>query len=90
MSAPQKEWVLATLNDVQEALENTLTRLEKEPEDHEFADTAMEELTKVYAKLNFAINTMNMGPEAFDVLTDDELVGFPAQLPFIMTNVEEN
>ena len=67
MSAPQKEWVLATLNDVQEALENTLTRLEKEPEDHEFADTAMEELTKVY-----------------------ELVGFPAQLPFIMTNVEEN
>ncbi len=77
MSEVKKTWVLTTLNDVQERLEALIQTLEKEPEDYEFYDTATEGLTEVYAKLNFAVNTMRLGEAAFEEYDDDTLVAFP-------------
>lgn len=85
-----KEWLLATLGDLQECLDEALERLEREPDDHEFDDTALEEFHKLYAKLNFAYNTRELGQEAFGVLDDDELIGLPAgELPFLVTGLDE-
>ena len=40
------------------------------------------DLVEVYAKLNYAVNTAYLGSEALNVLTEDELVAWPAEMPF--------
>ena len=36
----------------------------------------------VYAKLNYAVNSAHLGPEALNVLTEDELIAWPSEMPF--------
>ena len=35
-----------------------------------------------YAKLNYAVNSAHLGPEALNVLTEDELIAWPSEMPF--------
>lgn len=74
------EWISATLNDAKEELENLITEIENHPDE---AQLLLEsEIAKVYAKLNYAYNSAELGPEALVTFDDDDLVSFPAILPF--------
>ncbi|WP_313953534.1 hypothetical protein [Accumulibacter sp.] len=73
------EWVLATLTDAMEALEEAVAELEADPE-------AIEELLPqmmpaIYAKLNYAWNSRELGAAALEQLDHDELIAFPKDLP---------
>jgi len=73
------EWVLTTLTDAVEALEEAIGELESDPE---AVDELLPQLMPaIYAKLNYAWNSRELGPEAIDKLDHDELVGFPKDLP---------
>ncbi|NQD37664.1 hypothetical protein HPT27_11565 [Permianibacter sp. IMCC34836] len=73
------DWVLTTLNDALSALEDVITELESDPES---IDELLPELMPaIYAKLNYAWNSRELGPEAIDKLDHNELIGFPKDLP---------
>ncbi|WP_291993357.1 hypothetical protein [Candidatus Accumulibacter sp. ACC003] len=73
------EWVLTTLTDAMEALEATIGELESDPE---AVDERLPQLLPaIYAKLNYAWNSRELGPEAIDKLDHDALIGFPKDLP---------
>ena len=73
------EWVLATLNDVMDALEDAVGELERSPK---AVDLLLPEVMPViYAKLNYAWNSRELGPEALDKIDHDALVAFPKDLP---------
>lgn len=73
------DWVLTTLNDALSALEDVVTELESDPES---VDELLPELMPaIYAKLNYAWNSRELGPEAIDKLDHNELIGFPKDLP---------
>lgn len=73
------EWVLTTLNDALSSLEDVVTELESDPES---VDELLPELmAMIYAKLNYAWNSRELGPEAIDKLDHNELIGFPKDLP---------
>lgn len=74
------EWSIATLSDAKEALEDLIAQLEDSPEEVE--DIINEAIVNVYAKLNYAYNSAEYGPETLMMLPDDELVAFPNLLPF--------
>ena len=78
------EWILATLNDAKESLENLIGYIEDEPEAaKEILD---EQIAAVYAKLNYAYNSAKDGPDALMKMDDDDLVSFPQVLPFQHSN----
>ena len=64
------EWLQATLNDASEALQDALQKVEND-------------LVHLYAKLNYAVNTARLGPAALDAMSEDELIGWPARMPFL-------
>ncbi|MCP5247389.1 MAG: hypothetical protein H6942_02415 [Candidatus Accumulibacter sp.] len=73
------EWVITTLTDAMEALEEVIGELEADPQ-------AIDELLPavmpaIYAKLNYAWNSRQLGPAAIDQLDHDDLVAFPKDLP---------
>ena len=73
------DWILTTLNDALSSLEDVVTELESDPES---VDELLPELMAVvYAKLNYAWNSRELGPEAIDKLDHNELIGFPKDLP---------
>lgn len=80
------EWISATLNDAKEELENLITEIENHPEEGQLLLES--EIAKVYAKLNYAFNSAELGPEALVTYDDDDLVSFPAILPFKHAAVE--
>ncbi|MFN4289324.1 MAG: hypothetical protein ACK4E7_00425 [Permianibacter sp.] len=72
------DWILTTLNDALSSLEDVVTELESDPDS---VDERLPELmATVYAKLNYAWNSRELGPEAIDKLDHDQLVGFPKDL----------
>ena len=72
------DWILTTLNDALSALEDAIVELESDPE---AVDELLPELmSMIYAKLNYAWNSRELGPEAIDKLDHDQLVGFPKDL----------
>ncbi len=72
------DWVLTTLNDALSALEDVITELESDPES---VDELLPELMPaLYAKLNYAWNSRELGPEAIDKLDHNALIGFPKDL----------
>jgi len=72
------DWILTTLNDALSSLEEVVTELESDPDS---VDELLPELmAMVYAKLNYAWNSRELGPEAIDKLDHDQLVGFPKDL----------
>ena len=73
MSEVSAPWLHATLADAAESL----------AADEETASELLRrDLVEVYAKLNYAVNTAYLGSEALNVLTEDELVAWPAEMPF--------
>lgn len=75
------EWFKATLADAGDALNEAIDKLE-EADQEEALDVYSHELANVYAKLNYALNTAHLGPEALDALTEDELIAWPINMPF--------
>ena len=56
--------------------------------DWETADELLRrDLVEVYAKLNYAVNTAHLGSDALSILSEDELMAWPADMPF--ATVEE-
>ena len=76
----QTDWLIATLQDASEALAAAIDSLERHPEEAE--EILSEEVAAAYAKLNYAVNTARLGAQALDVMEDDALVAFPAEMPF--------
>ena len=73
------DWILTTLNDALSALEDAVVELESDPDS---IDELLPELMPaIYAKLNYAWNSRELGPEAIDKLDHNELIGFPKDLP---------
>ncbi|MBE2257875.1 MAG: hypothetical protein IAE88_03405 [Rhodobacteraceae bacterium] len=73
------EWVITTLTDAMEALEEVIGELEADPQAiDELLPAAM---PAIYAKLNYAWNSRQLGPAAIDQLDHDDLVAFPKDLP---------
>lgn len=81
-------WLKATLEDAQEELENALARLNTES-----LATAEEvlnrDIVRVYAKLNYAVNTARLGQRALETMTDDELIAWPEGMPFAYPDGDE-
>ncbi len=74
------QWLLDALSDAAETLENAIARIESDP--RRAAGVLEHEIPELYAKLNFAVNTASLGPSAIDTVDHDELVAWPAGLPF--------
>lgn len=79
MSEVSAPWLHATLADAAESLAAALEKLEAHTDASELL---RRDLVEVYAKLNYAVNTAYLGSEALNVLTEDELVAWPAEMPF--------
>lgn len=74
------EWMLATLNDALGELQSTIDAIEAEPD--AAAELMPELLPAVYAKLNYAWNSRELGPAAIEQLEHDELIAWPGDFPF--------
>lgn len=81
MSEVSAPWLHATLADAAESLAAALEKLEAHTEETA-SELLRRDLVEVYAKLNYAVNTAYLGSEALNVLTEDELVAWPAEMPF--------
>lgn len=74
------DWVLATLTDALEALETAIEEIEADPD--AIDDLLPTAIPAVYAKLNYAWNSRELGAQAIDLVDHDELIAFPKDLPF--------
>lgn len=74
------EWLTETLKDAEEALAYAIQLLEENP--RKAAGVLEHEIPAVYAKLNYAVNTAAAGPAALETMEDDDLVAWPAGMPF--------
>ncbi|MBP3437861.1 MAG: hypothetical protein J6K46_00725 [Sutterella sp.] len=77
-----KEWLHATLNDACEALQDAMSKV-AEGDDEDAKEVLEHDLVHVYAKLNYAVNTARLGPAALSALSEDELIAWPARMPFL-------
>lgn len=74
------EWLTETLKDAEEALAYAIQLLEENP--RKAMGVLEHEIPAVYAKLNYAVNTASEGPAALATMDDDDLVAWPAGMPF--------
>lgn len=74
------EWLTETLKDAEEALAYAIQLLEENP--RKAMGVLEHEIPAVYAKLNYAVNTASEGPAALETMDDDDLVAWPARMPF--------
>lgn len=74
------EWLTETLKDAEEALAYAIQLLEENP--RKAMGVLEHEIPAVYAKLNYAVNTASEGPAALETMDDDDLVAWPAGMPF--------
>lgn len=79
------EWLQATLNDASEALQNALEKVENGDQE-DALEVLNRDLVHVYAKLNYAVNTARLGPAALDAMSEDELIAWPADMPFLTSD----
>lgn len=74
------QWMRDTLTDALETLQKAVTLLEEDPR---HARGVLEhEMVELYAKLNYAVNTAEIGPDAINTVDHDRLVAWPESLPF--------
>ena len=84
------EWLHATLTDAADTLQEALGKLEDAMDEETASEILRRDLVSVYAKLNYAVNSAHLGPEALNVLTEDELIAWPSEMPFAtMTELDE-
>lgn len=74
------EWLTETLKDAEAALAYAIQLLEENP--RKAMGVLEHEIPAVYAKLNYAVNTASEGPAALETMDDDDLVAWPAGMPF--------
>ena len=68
-------WLTDTLTDAQETLSQALSLLDKNPR---HAQGVLEhEIPALYAKLNYAVNTAYIGPNAVNILEHEKLTAWP-------------
>ena len=84
----QADWLTETLKDAEAALAYAIQLLEENP--RKAAGVLEHEIPAVYAKLNYAVNTASAGPAALETMEDDDLVAWPAGLPFKMREATDN
>ena len=77
-----REWLSVALTDALECLTEAIERLDAE-------EVLLEDVANVYAKLNFAVNTAETGPEAIDTTDHDQLISWPECMPFDRDFVED-
>lgn len=82
MSDISAQWIQATLSDAAEALQEALDKLEGHPDEETAEYILKHDLVNVYAKLNYAVNSARLGPAALSALSEDELIAWPAKMPF--------
>ncbi|MBM6703897.1 hypothetical protein H6A60_05285 [Sutterella massiliensis] len=82
MSDISAQWIQATLSDAAEALQEALDKLEEHPDEETAEYILKHDLVNVYAKLNYAVNSARLGPAALSALSEDELIAWPAKMPF--------
>ena len=87
MSEIDAAWLTETLKDAEEALAYAIQLIEENP--RKAAGVLEHEIPAVYAKLNYAVNTASVGAAGLETMTDDELVAWPAGLPFAAPAKEE-
>ena len=73
-------WLTETLKDAEETLAYVIAQLEENP--RKARGLLEHEIPSLYAKLNYAVNTASLGPAALESMDDDDLVAWPAGLPF--------
>ena len=78
--AMEADWVIATLTDALEALASVIEDAESDPDS--LAELLPLAIPAVYAKLNYAWNSRELGPQAIETIDHDALVAFPRDLPF--------
>ena len=78
----RSQWIQATLSDAAEALQEALDKLEEHPDEETAEYILKHDLVNVYAKLNYAVNSARLGPAALSALSEDELIAWPAKMPF--------
>lgn len=76
----EREWLIATLSDTLECLQDCIDRLEDER--HTPEDVLLEDVANVYAKLNYAVNSAELGPEAINEMDHNALISWPESMPF--------
>ncbi len=82
MSDISAQWIQATLSDAAEALQEALDKLEEHPDEETAEYILKHDLVNVYAKLNYAVNSARLGSAALSALSEDELIAWPAKMPF--------
>lgn len=76
----QSDWLLDTLMDAEQSLATAIALIKENPRkargvlEHEVAET--------YAKLNYAVNTAYIGPNAINEMDHDALIAWPEAMPF--------
>lgn len=74
------QWLTDTLTDVQETLGKALDLLQSDPR---HAQGVLEhEIPALYAKLNYAVNTARIGPDAINTLDHEALTAWPSAEKF--------
>lgn len=74
------QWFKDTLTDAAETLSHAINLIEEDPRR---AEGVLEhEITELYAKLNYAVNTARIGPEAYLTEDHDKLTSWPRGMPF--------
>lgn len=75
-------WLQATLADAAESLNAIVGKLEDRPDTETAEEILRRDIVEVYAKLNYALNSAPYGSDALAVLSEDELVAWPEDMPF--------
>lgn len=80
-------WLTDTLTDAQETLDKAIGLLESDPR---HAQGVLEhEIPALYAKLNYAVNTSYIGPNAVNILAHERLTAWPQGQAFKAFAVKE-
>ncbi|HMY05737.1 MAG TPA: hypothetical protein PK261_02350 [Accumulibacter sp.] len=71
---------MTTLGDAMEALAEAVAEIEEDPAAVE--ELLFQRLPMVYARLNYAWHSRELGPAAVERLDHDQLISFPKEFPF--------
>ena len=74
------QWLLDTLSDAAETLAAAIAMIEEDP--RKARGVLEHEIPELYAKLNYAVNTAEAGPDAINQMDHDALIAWPKGMPF--------
>ena len=80
MSQIDAQWLLDTLSDAAETLSAAIAMIGEDP--RKARGVLEHEIPELYAKLNYAVNTAEAGPDAINQMDHDALIAWPQGMPF--------